>query len=109
MSKVREINTSQFESEVLGTDSPVLVDFWAPWCGPCRAVAPVLDKLADARSDAIVVKVNVDDNPQLAARYGVRSIPTVLLFNAGELKDTLIGAQPGAAYEKALDRLTSAA
>ena len=109
MSKVQEINTSDFDTNVLKAKRPVLVDFWAPWCGPCRAVAPVLDKLAEAHDGVSVVKVNVDHNPQLAARYGVRSIPTVLLFSGGELRQTLVGAQPGSAYETALSQLTTTA
>ena len=87
-----EINDHNFQEEVLESNLPVLVDFWAPWCGPCRLVAPVLEGLALAYEEKIkIVKVNVDDNPDSSARYGIMSIPTMLFFKNGELVETIVG------------------
>ena len=101
MSNIIETNDSDFESEVLKADIPVLVDFWAPWCGPCKAIAPILEQISDEQGDKIkIVKVNVDDNQKYAADFGIKSIPTLLIFNKGELKNQIIGAIPKAEIEK---------
>jgi thioredoxin 1 len=98
-----DITEATFEQEVLKSDTPVLVDFWAQWCGPCHAVAPVLDKIADERKDELkLVKVNIDDEQGLAQRYGVMSIPTMILFKDGEPAGAVVGAQPKGAIERTL-------
>ena len=97
------VTDQTFETEVLQSDTPVLVDFWAEWCGPCHAVAPVLDKIAEERSGQLrLVKVNIDEEPALAQRYGIVSIPTIILFRGGEPAAAAIGAQPKGAIETAL-------
>jgi len=102
---VENADESDFEDKVLGSDVPVLVDFWAPWCGPCRIVGPVIEDLAREHGGFIkVVKVNVDDSPALAARYGVRGIPTIALFDGGALRETLVGARPRADFEGLIGR-----
>jgi thioredoxin 1 len=96
------VKTSDFEQEVLKSDKPVIVDFWAEWCGPCHAVAPVLDKIAGEHDELRLVKVNIDEEPELAQRYGIVSIPTIVLFKDGEPAAAAIGAQPKTALEQAL-------
>ena len=91
---ITEVSDSNFQAEVLESPEPVLVDFWAPWCGPCRIVAPHLEELAGARQDLKVVKLNVDDNPESAARYSVMSIPTLILFKHGQPAHQIVGALP---------------
>jgi thioredoxin 1 len=98
---VADLNTEQFESEVLGAEGSVIVDFWAPWCGPCKMVGPVLEKLATDHDGSVrVVKVNVDENQELAMRYSIMSIPTVVLFEGGAVKQQLIGARSQKDYER---------
>jgi thioredoxin 1 len=97
------VTNETFDSEVLQSEKPVLVDFWAEWCGPCHAVAPVLDKIVEEHGDDLrLVKVNIDEEQALAARYGIMSIPTVILFRDGEPSAAVIGAQPKGAIERAL-------
>jgi thioredoxin 1 len=89
-----EVTDNNFQAEVLEADKPVLVDFWAPWCGPCRIIAPHLEELAAEREDLRIVKLNVDDNPQTAAQYSVMSIPMLLLFKNGQAVHQIVGALP---------------
>lgn len=91
MSKVIEIMEENFETEVLKSELPVLVDFWAPWCGPCRMMGPIVDEIAEENLELKVCKVNVDDAQQLASKYGIESIPTLIYFKNGEVRATMIG------------------
>lgn len=98
-----DVTEATFEEEVLKSEKPVVVDFWAEWCGPCHAVAPVLDKIVEERSqDLKLVKVNIDEEQGLAMRYGIASIPTIVLFKNGEPAAAAVGAQPKSALEKSL-------
>jgi len=94
--KILEVSDATFEREVLQAESPVVIDFWAPWCGPCRAMEPVFDELAEQHTNVKFTKLNVDDNMQTSARYQVLSIPTLLVIDKGEVVKTLIGAMPKA-------------
>src|SRR5258708_40221686 len=101
--KLNEVTDSNFQAEVLESENPVLVDFWAPWCGPCRVVAPVLEELAGEREDLKIVKLNVDDNQQTAVNYDVLSIPTLILFRNGAAVKKVIGAYPKKKLEAELE------
>ena len=104
MAAISEVTDNSFQAEVLEADTPVLVDFWAPWCGPCRMVAPVLEEIAGERGDALkVVKLNVDDNQQTAAQFEVLSIPTMILFKGGQPAHQIIGAYPKKKIEAELE------
>ena len=97
------VTEATFDEEVLNSEKPVIVDFWAEWCGPCHAVAPVLDRIAEERADELsLVKVNIDEEQGLAMRYGIQSIPTIVLFKDGEPAAAAIGAQPKSALERSL-------
>ena len=108
MSATHAISDDTFENEVINSDLPVLIDFWAPWCAPCRAIGPVVDELAkDYEGKLKVVKMNVDENPLTPSRYGVRSIPNLLLFKNGQVKDQIIGAVPKGHFVQAIDKLVA--
>ncbi|HEV8012621.1 MAG TPA: thioredoxin [Pontimonas sp.] len=100
MSSARDVTDQNFDTEVLASEKPIMVDFWAEWCGPCRAVSPILDQIATEHSEKIdVVKLNVDDNPETAMKYQITSIPTMKVFQGGEVVKTVIGAKPKPALE----------
>ena len=104
MSDAIKVESNTFQSEVLDSDVPVLVDFWAPWCGPCKMLTPTIEALAgEYTGKAKVVKINVDDNQQLAAQFGIRGIPTVMVFKGGQPVSTMVGLQPKEQLAAALD------
>jgi thioredoxin 1 len=104
MSHVAEFTDANFEQEVLKAGQPVLVDFWAPWCGPCRQIAPLIDELsAENEPDIKIGKVNVDENPKSAQQYGVSSIPTLVLFKGGDVVERFVGVQPKSRLQQVLD------
>jgi thioredoxin 1 len=95
MSNLKQVTDSTFNEEVLAQSKPVLVDFWAPWCGPCRQIAPILDQIAAEYGDSIeIVKMNIDENPEVAAKYGVLNIPMLNVYVGGEVAKTIVGAKP---------------
>jgi thioredoxin 1 len=97
---VSKVSDSDFEAEVLKSDKPVVVDFWAEWCGPCRMIAPALEEIAGGNDKVKIVKLNVDENPATAAKYGIMSIPTLMMFKNGELASRQVGAAPKAKLEQ---------
>lgn len=102
---IQTLTKENFTKEVRQASGPVLVDFWAPWCGPCRMVGPYIDQIAEAYAGkAAVCKVNVDECPEIAARYGVSTIPTVMVFHQGKLVERAVGARPKKAFEQMLDQ-----
>jgi thioredoxin 1 len=105
MSATASVTDDSFKQEVLDSDVPVLVDFWAPWCGPCRMVAPVVDEIADQYAGQVkVVKVNTDENPNTASQYGIRSIPTLMIFKGGQRVDMVVGAVPKTTLANTLEK-----
>ena len=106
MADVQQVSDESFDREVLQAELPVLIDFWAPWCGPCKAIGPVVDELAKEYAGKLkVVKMNVDDNPQTPSKYGVRGIPNLILFKGGQVKDQIVGAVPKAQLVKAVTQV----
>ena len=106
MADVQQVSDESFDKEVLQADLPVLIDFWAPWCGPCKALAPVVAELAKEYDGKLkVVKMNVDDNPQTPSKYGVRGIPNLILFKDGQVRDQIVGAVPKAQLVKAVSQV----
>jgi thioredoxin 1 len=103
MAEITDVSDDTFQAEVLESEQPVLVDFWAPWCGPCRVVAPVLEEIASERDDLRIVKLNVDENQQTAANFQVLSIPTRILFKHGQVAKKVIGAYPKAKLQAELE------
>lgn len=101
---VTEFTDDNFQSDVLNSDQPVLVDFWAPWCGPCRMIAPMIEELAGEYAGSVKVgKINIDDSPQMAQKFSVNSIPTLMVFKSGQPVETFVGVQPKNRLQRALD------
>jgi thioredoxin 1 len=108
MSGTREVTDTTFETDVVKSDLPTLVDFWAPWCGPCRMVAPIVEELSEEYSGRVnFFKMNTDENPSVPSKFGIRSIPTLLIFKDGELKETVVGFRPKSDLKKRLEAALS--
>ncbi len=106
MADILQISDDSFDGDVLKAEVPVLIDFWAPWCGPCKAIAPIVEELATEYDGKLkIVKMNVDDNPRTPSQYGVRGIPNLILFKGGEVKEQIVGAVPKAQLVKAIDNV----
>ena len=106
MAEVLEVTDQSFEDEVLKSEQPVIIDFWAEWCAPCRAIAPIVKNLANDYGDQVkIVKMNIDENPNTPGKYGVRAIPTVLAFKGGTVAEQLTGARPKSAFEEMVQKL----
>ncbi|MBE0608877.1 MAG: thioredoxin [Dehalococcoidia bacterium] len=104
MSDVREVTDATWDGDVLKSDLPVLVDFWAPWCGPCRMVAPIVQELSEEYAGKVsFMKMNTDENPMVPSKFGIRSIPSLLIFKGGELKGTVVGFRPKSDLKKRID------
>ncbi|NML45500.1 thioredoxin TrxA [Ramlibacter sp. G-1-2-2] len=102
---IKHISDASFESDVLQSDKPVLVDYWAEWCGPCKMIAPILDEVSESYKDKLqIAKMNVDENRDIPGKFGIRGIPTLMLFKGGELKGTLVGAKPKAEIVAFVDK-----
>jgi thioredoxin 1 len=102
---IMQVTDANFDQEVLKSEQPVLIDFWAVWCGPCRALAPVVDEVAESYSGKVkVAKMNVDENPGTPGRYGIRGIPTLLIFKGGQVKEQIVGYVPKETIQKAIDK-----
>jgi thioredoxin len=109
VANVQEVNDGSFDKDVLQSAQPVLIDFWAPWCGPCKAIGPVVEELAQDYAGRLkVVKMNVDDNPQTPSKYGVRGIPNLIIFKGGQVQDQIVGAVPKAQLVKTIERTLGA-
>jgi len=105
MGKITEVGDNNFDAEVLGSDLPVLVDFWAPWCGPCKSIAPIVEEIAGQFEGKLkVAKLNVDDHPATASRYGIRGIPNLIILKSGVVKEQIVGAVPKAKLVSAIEK-----
>jgi thioredoxin 1 len=108
MADVREVTDATWDADVLKSELPVLIDFWAPWCGPCRMVAPIVQELSEEYSGKVnFMKLNTDENPMVPSKFGIRSIPSLLIFDKGELKGTVVGFRPKSDLKKRIDEALS--
>ncbi len=106
MAELVEVSDQNFETEILQSDMPAIVDFWAEWCAPCRAISPIIQDLAETYGSQVkIVKMNVDENPNTPAKYGVRAIPTILAFSGGQVVEQVTGARPRSAFEEMVKKL----